>query len=405
VKSSTATEDRHRQHEAERPPNDQLDVHQPVLDHRVGQGQRDERERHIPRQLHGQPWLAAERERHGVESQEGHDAASRAPHQPLDLAAGGQAPGPTVRIDQDREGHREEAREVEGLDAVDGLDDTPERPRLLARGEERLAHRRRPRQHQRRHVQRRHQPQALSAKATLGEGQAEVHEHHRQEEQREVVGPEQDPVGQRELPGVGRRIDEEEEDADAVEVQRPPVGRPPQHHHRAHDQAEEADEGQVVEGGDVALGQWPHRHVERPPLVGTQEPVVDLAPGVTRAERRLQVGPAQDLLLINGDQDVPDPHAGSGRRPSGGDPGRHEPLGGGLPEDTVVHQAPGGLQDDVVDAQGRQGETDDDHERVLDSPLVHHMGWGVEARSEPSDLSSKRRAEGFRAVRLSNLVL
>ena len=61
-------EDRgHGQHVDERAPEDQLDVHQAVLDDRVGQRERDEGERDVAGELHRQPRLAPEGEGDRVE--------------------------------------------------------------------------------------------------------------------------------------------------------------------------------------------------------------------------------------------------------------------------------------------------------------------------------------------------
>jgi hypothetical protein len=109
----------------ERPPEDQLDVHQAVLDHRVGQGERDEGERDVARELHDLARLAAQRERDRVEEEERHHARARAPHQPLHLLARGQAARTAIGPEQDPEGDREQGREVDRLPVVDEARDLP----------------------------------------------------------------------------------------------------------------------------------------------------------------------------------------------------------------------------------------------------------------------------------------
>ncbi len=79
INRATPDEDRHREHEAEGSPNDQLDVHQPVLDHRVGQRERNQCERHVAGELHRQAGGAAEGEGQGVEGEEGDDTSARCP--------------------------------------------------------------------------------------------------------------------------------------------------------------------------------------------------------------------------------------------------------------------------------------------------------------------------------------
>ena len=392
-----ADEHRHRQHESEGSANDQLDVHQTVLDHRVRKGERNERERHVSGKLHGHSGLTADGKRQGVESQERHDATTSAPDQPLDLPSRGQAPGATIGIHQDREGHGEEEREIEGLNAVDGGDDAPKRPWILAGREERLAHGRRPGQHQRRHVESRHHPQPLRAQASLGEGQAEVQEHDGQEQPRQIVGPEEHPVRGRELPRVGRRVHEEEEHANAVEVQGRAVGGTTQHHDGAHDQGEEAHERQVVEGRDVALGKRAYRDIESPHLVGPQEGVGDPLAGSSRGQHRLEGGLAQDLLAVHREGDVRHPHARARARSARGDSRGDQALGSRFPVDPVVHQAPGGLQDDVVDTQGRKREPANDDKGVLESVLLHVRVRARCRHFKPTVLYSKGRAWKDRA--------
>ena len=153
---------RHRQHVAERPAEDELDVHQAVLDHRVGERERDEGERPVARELQGEPGLAAEGEGQGVEGQEGEDARRGAPQQPLHLPARGEPARAPVGVEQDREGEGEEDREVERLRPVERLDDAPQGPRLLAGGEERVARGRGPGDDEGRHVQRGHDPRAAA---------------------------------------------------------------------------------------------------------------------------------------------------------------------------------------------------------------------------------------------------
>ena len=235
-----AHDHRHREHVAERAAEQQLHVHQPVLDHGVRERQRDERERPVAGELECQPGLAPERERQRVEGQEREDARRGAPQQPLDLAARHEPARAPVRVDQHGHGEREVGREVERLGAIDGLGDRPQRALLLSRRDERVAHRPRAGHDQRRQVERRDQPRARRARAALGERQAEVQEHGRQEQHRQRVDPEQQPVEAGERARVGDRVDEEEERAHGVEVQRRAIRRPAQQHDRAHHQAEEA---------------------------------------------------------------------------------------------------------------------------------------------------------------------
>jgi hypothetical protein len=42
-----------------------------------------------------------------------------------------------------------------------------------------------------------------------------------------------------------------------------------------------------------------------------------------------------------------------------------------LPEDAVVHQRPGGLQDEVVDPQAGKADSDEENQSVLDEGARH----------------------------------
>ena len=117
---------RYGQHVAERATEDQLHVHQPVLDHRVGQRQRDQRERAVAHQLHWQARLAAEREGQRVEGEEGESARGRAPDQPLHLPPRRDVARAAVGAQQHAEGGAEQQREVQRLGRVDRLHDGPQ---------------------------------------------------------------------------------------------------------------------------------------------------------------------------------------------------------------------------------------------------------------------------------------
>ena len=139
---------RHRQHVAERAAEDELDVHQAVLDHRVGERERDERERPVARELQREPGLAAEGEGQRVEGQEGEDTRRGAPEQPLHLPPRGEPARAPVGVEQDREGEGEEDREVERLRPGRAPPRCPTgprapRPRRRARGSWRWPRRRR----------------------------------------------------------------------------------------------------------------------------------------------------------------------------------------------------------------------------------------------------------------------
>jgi hypothetical protein len=366
-----ADDERRRQRVDERAPEDQLDVHQPVLDHRVGQRERDQRQRDVAGQLHRQARLAAERERDRVEQEERQHPGAGAPDQPLHLLARRQAARLAVRVEQDRERDREQRREVERLPAVDRRRDLPQH--LAARGaqEQHLAGDRGARQRERRQVGRGDDPRPMARDAALGERQAEVQEHDGQEQDGEVVGPEQRPVAEVELARERGRVHQEEQQADGVEVQRRAVGRPPQHHDRADDEAEEADEREVVEESDVALRERPDRHLERAALLGAQQRVAEARPRQPPLQPALELLGREDLLALHGEQHVAHAHARLRGRPvrrhARGDKAlRREP-----PEHAVVELAPGGFQEDVVDAEREQDQGHEQHGQVLDRQAGH----------------------------------
>ena len=374
----------------ERAAEDELDVHQAMFDHGVGQRERDERERDVPGQLHGLAWLAAQGERDRVEEEERHHARARAPHQPLHLLARGQAARPAVGAEQDAEGHREQRGEIDRLPVVDEARDLPQHFPMGGRAgdEQDLARHRRSGQGQRGHVGGGNEPRARGGQAPLREGQAEVEEHDGQEEDRERVRPEQRPVREVELPRVRRRIHEEEEQADRVEVQGGAVRRPPQHHDRAHEQAEEADQREVVEEADVALRERLHRHFERPSLVGAEEVVHEVRARRPFREMVLDLLRAQHLFAVEGEDDVVDVDARLRRGTAARDAGRVHPLRALHPEDAVVHQRPGRLQENVVAPQRGQDEGHGEYGDVLERGALH--GHTFDTGLCSSD--SKRRA-------------
>ena len=219
-----------------------------------------------------------------------------------------------------------------------------------------MAHRRGAGHDQRRQVERRHQPGARRAGAALGERQAEVQEHRRQEQHRERVDPEQQPVEAGERAGVGDRVDQEEQRAHGVEVQRRAVGRPAQQHHRAHHQAEEAGEREVVESAHVAPREWLHDEVQHAPFALAQQRVGAALPGAVRREQALQPARAQRLLAVDGHEHVAFPHPRVISRSPGSNAGGDQPLRRLAPEGAVVHEREARLQDEVGDARPGEGQ-------------------------------------------------
>jgi hypothetical protein len=149
-------------------------------------------------------------------------------------------------------------------------------------------------------------------------------------------------------------------------VQGRAVGRPAQHHDRPHYQAEEADEREVVEEADVALRQRLDRHLQRATLVGAQERVGHTGPGLALGQPGLDLFAAQHLVAVDGQQHVARPHAGQRRRPALRDAPRGQALRALPPEDAVVHERPGGLEEDVVDPEGRQEKGNREDRHVLE---------------------------------------
>ena len=78
----------------------------------------------------------------------------------------------------------------------------------------------------------------------LGEDEREVHEQRRQEENRDFVGPEEDPVETIEATAVREREDPEERDRQPEEVKRRLVARPTNAHRGTDQQAKKADAGE-----------------------------------------------------------------------------------------------------------------------------------------------------------------
>ena len=366
-RSSRGDRDRRgrRQRVHERATEDELDVQQAVLDHRVGERQRDQRQGQISEQLHREAGLEAQREWRGVEDEERQHPGASPPHEPLDLPPHQRTPGVTVRVDEYGEADREQHAEVQRLGAVDGGAHLPQHPPGAGRHEEHLARHRGASQRQRRQVRGGDHPGPALGKLALGERETEVQKHDRQEEDREVVGPEEDPVEQVELPRERGRVHQEEENADDEEMQRGWIRPAPQHHDRPDHETEEADEREVVEERDVALRERRHLDLERASLVDAQHRIVEVLPRSPSREDTPHLPRIVDLLPADPEQHVTDPHARTGRRPIDRDARGDDSCGRRLPEDAVVDERPGRLGDDVVDP-----ESGEQHRECQDDGLV-----------------------------------
>jgi len=80
------------------------------------------------------------------------------------------------------------------------------------------------------------------------------------------------------------------------------VGRAPQHDEGAHQQAEEADQREVVEEADVSLRERLDDHLQRPPLVGAEQLVDEVGAGGAAREVVLAAGAigSPHLLQLSG---------------------------------------------------------------------------------------------------------
>jgi len=366
-----------------------------VLDHGVGEGQRDQCKGDVARQLHGKPRLAAQAEGDRVEDEEGKDPRPRAPDEPLHLSACHQAAALPIRVEQDPERAGEQRREVEGPPAVDGRRDQPEQLPAPGRDEQHLARHCGAHQEQRGQVGRGDQPAPGGGQSALRKRQAEVQKDHGKQEDRQVVHPEDRPVRQVQLPGVGHRVHQEEQQADRIEVDGSPIGRPAQHDDGAHDEAEEAHQGEVVEEGHIALGQRADRHLEGATLAKPEQRVPDPLPRLPVGQASLDLLGRDDRLAIEAQQDVPGLHSRQRRRA----PGRHAAgdgaLSAHLPEHPVVHQGPGGLQEDVVHPEASEDEGDAQDGGVLGVKTFQH--WSrVTLRPRRASTRIPARTDGLR---------
>ena len=173
--------------------------------------------------------------------------------------------------------------------------------------------------------------------------------------------------------GERDRVDEEEQRAHGVEVQRRAVGRPPQQHDGADDEAEEAHEREVVEGAHVAALERLHLDLEHALLALAQQRVARALARPARAEQALEPRRAQRLLAVHRDEHVSLVNARAGRRAAGNDASGDQALRGLTPEGPVVHQPEARLQDEVRDAQPRQHQGGGHHEHVLDATRSHRV--------------------------------
>ncbi len=94
-------------------------------------------------------------------------------------------------------------------------------------------------------------------------------------------------------------------------------------------------------------------------------------------ERGLDIGGSQHLVAFHRQQDVAGLHARTCGATRGGHASRHHAHGRVLPEDAVVEQAEGCLEDDVVDAESGQDESDRPDSHVLAQAFSRHDGPSV----------------------------
>ena len=198
-------------------------------------------------------------------------------------------------------------------------------------------------------------------------------EDHGKQEDREMVRPEERPVGEVQLPGVRGRVHQEEQEADGVEVQRCAIRRAAKHYHGPDEQAEEAEGGQVVEQRDVALGQGSHGQLEGAALGRAEERVGHPIPRMAARQPALQLRRRHHLVAVHAQQHVTHPKT----RPVGwspdGDARGHDALRPLPPEDAVVEQSPGGFEEDVVGAEAREQQGDRENRQVLDGKPSHSL--------------------------------
>jgi hypothetical protein len=166
------------------------------------------------------------------------------------------------------------------------------------------------------------------------------------------------------------------------------VRRPSQHDDRAHEQAEEADQREVVEEADVALRERLDRDLERAPLVRPEEVVDEMGARRAACEVVLDLLRAQHLFAVEGEHDVVDVDARLRRGAAAGDARRVHALRPLHPEDAVVHQRPRRLQENVVAPQRGQDESHSDDGDALERGALH----GHTFDTVPCWSDSKRRA-------------
>src|SRR5439155_10108955 len=135
----------------------------------------------------------------------------------------------------------------------------------------------------------------------------------------------------------------------------------------------ETKEGKVIEEGHVALGEGLHGDLKAASLVRPQQRVGEARPGIGPGEPLLHLLGAGHLVAVEGEKDVADLDPGERGGTAGGHAAGHQPGGRHLPEDAVVHQPPGGLEEDVVEAEAAEDEGHGYEGRITNAGRPHWL--------------------------------
>ena len=270
----------------------------------------------IAEQLHRQRGLHAEGERQGVEDRERQHAERRAPDDPSQLARRSHRAHAAQRPHQHQQAGAEERRQVHQLEGVEQVDEAHEVVRIDAGTGER-DHPRQP-QHRRRQINRREPPRQHRRVAprvrTLGKDQGEVHEQRRQQQQRDHVGPVEEPVHAIEPAGEGEGERAEEGHRQPEEMQRRLIERAARPHGRADQQGEDPHRGEDVIQPAGAARDGRERHLGHLAASLPEQGVRMAVTGARVPLQRQHLGPPVDRVSVEREQDVAGPHAGARRR-------------------------------------------------------------------------------------------
>ena len=339
----------HQAGEQQAPLEQDLHIHQPVLDDGVGERQRREHHRR-EREFHRRRGGDAGEVGHRIDQREGQHPGAGAPDDPLQLLAHGHAAGGAEGVHEGSEGGERIERPEHRLQPVEHrlADGDDARPRTQRREVEEAGEEGEAEQREGRRVGPAEQPRfALQEPAAVREGEREVEEDRREEQDAHAVEPEEQVVEEVQFAGEGEREGQQPEDAEPVEVRRRRDAAPEGVDEGADAGGEDAHRREEQVERDIAGGQRGDGQGQAAALALPDEDIAEVRLGVHAAEELRHFGGPVHLehaaagRVADRLERVAGADAGPVARSAGFDPARDHPAEVVRPEDAVVHD-PGG---------------------------------------------------------------